>query len=119
MFQFNDIIAFSFNANGMVEWNSVMRKKQASEDDNGAFSSFLLMNEKEKLRFMYLDDVSTAGALNQYVLTSTGKNDRSVVLNQEEKDIMLLPKMGKQIAPNEVVIPSYKNNAFRIVKITF
>lgn len=117
--QFNDIIAFSVNPAGGLEWNSVMRKKQASEDDNGAYSSFLIMNEKEKLRFLYLDDISPSGSLTQYVLSSAGKYDRNIVLNQEERDAMLLPKMGRQISPSEVVIPSYKGNELKLVKITF
>lgn len=102
-----------------MEWSTVMRKKQASEDDNGAYSSLLIMNEKEKLRLLYLDDISLSGMLNQYVLTSAGTNTREAILNQEEKDVMLLAKMGKQVSPNEVVIPSYKSNALRLVKITF
>ena len=119
VFQFNDVVAFSINPNGEMEWNSIMRKKQASEDDNGTYSSFLLMNEKEKLRFIYLDDISFSGTLNEYVLRSNGKYERDVLLNQEEKDIMLLPKMGKQISPSEVILPSYKGNELRLVKITF
>jgi len=119
IFQFNDIIAFSINPEGKMEWSSVMRKKQASEDDNGTYSSFLIMNEKEKLRFIYLDDISTSGTLNAYVLSSAGKYTRYILFNQDDKDIMLLPKMGKQVSPNEVVLPSYKNNALRLVKITF
>ena len=119
VFQFNDIIAFSVNPDGKMEWSSVMRKKQASEDDNGTYSSFLIMNEKEKLRFIYLDDISTTGTLNEYVLSSMGKYNREVLFNQEDKDIMLLPKLGKQVSPNEVVIPSYKSNALRLVKISF
>ncbi len=119
VFQFNDIIAFSINPNGTMEWSSIMRKKQSSEDDNGTYSSFLITNEKDKLRFLYLDDISTSGSLTQYVLNSGGKYDRKVVMSQEDRDIMLLPKMGRQISPNEVVLPSYKSNELRLVKITF
>ncbi len=119
IFQFNDIIAFSFNAKAEIDWHSVMRKKQSSEDDNGVYSSFLAMNEKDKMRLFYLDDISASGLLNEYVLTSDGKSDRNVVLNQEEKEVMLLPKLGKQISPNQVVIPSYINANLRLVKITF
>lgn len=119
IFQFNDIIAFSVNSSGTMEWSSVMRKKQASEDDNGIYSSFLIMNEKDRLRFIYLDDISSSGVLNEYTLTSVGKTNRETILNQEEKDMMLLPKIGKQISPNEVIIPSYKNGALQLAKITF
>jgi len=119
VYQFNDLITFSINPNGEMEWHSVMKKKQSSEDDNGVFSSFLTVNEKDKLRFLYLDDISTSGILNQYTLTSDGKADRKAVLNMEEKDVMLLPKSGRQVAPNEAVIPSYMNGMLKLVKITY
>ncbi len=119
IFQFNDIIAFSVNAAGEMEWNAVLRKKQVSEDDNGAYSSFLIANRKEKLHLLYLDDISSSGILKEYVLSSQGKYEHRTVLNQEDKEVVLLPKMGKQISPNEVIIPSYISNNLRLVKLTF
>ena len=96
-----------------------MKKKQSSEDDNGIYSSFLTINEKDKLRFLYLDEIASSGVLNQYTLGSDGKVDRKAVMNQEEKDVMLLPKSGRQVAPNEVVIPSYLNGSLKLAKITY
>jgi hypothetical protein len=32
---------------------------------------------------------------------------------------MLLPKSGRQVAPNEAIIPSYVNGQLRLVKITY
>ena len=119
VFQFNDIIAFSVKPNSDLDWHAVMRKKQSSEDDNGVYSSFLTVNEKDKLRFLYLDDISTAGQLVQFVLTSEGKNDRSVLFSEEDKEVMLLPKLGRQVSPNEAVIPSYLNGTLKLVKLTF
>lgn len=119
VYQFNDIIAFSLNSKGEEEWSTILRKKQVSEDDNGVFSSFLIMNEKDRLRFLYLDDVSTSGGLSEYLLTSDGVSSRKNLFNQEAKDVMLLPKLGKQISPNESVIPSFKNGSLQLVKITY
>lgn len=119
IYQFNDIIAFSFNGAAEMDWYNIMRKKQASQDDNGVFSSFLIVNEKDKLRFVYLDDISTSGALAQYTLKSEGKSERAELFNQEQHDLLMLPKLGKQISPAEAVIPSYKNGALQLVKIIF
>ena len=119
VFQFNDIITFSLNPSGEMEWHSVLRKKQSSEDDNGVYSSYLMLNEKDKLHFLYLDDALTSASLNEYSLTSTGKQDKKLLTYQEEQDIMLMPKLGKQTAPDEVVIPSYKSGSLRLVKVTF
>lgn len=118
-FQYNDIIAFSLNSSGSTEWRAVMRKKQGSEEDNGIYSSFLISNERDKIRFIYLDEISTAAALREYVLSSNGEVTANNLLNQESKDVMLLPKAGKQVAPNELVIPSYLRSQLRLLKITY
>lgn len=119
IYQYNDIIAFSFNSAAQMEWYSIMRKKQVSEDDNGVFSSFLIVNEKDKLRLLYLDDISVSGSLSLYTLTSEGKNQRQSLFNQEDRDLLLLPKLGRQISPAEAVIPSYKNGVLQLIKLTF
>ncbi|MBL0310112.1 MAG: hypothetical protein IPP77_10660 [Bacteroidetes bacterium] len=118
-FQFNDVIAFSIAPDGTMEWNSVMRKTQKSEDDNGAYSSFLIMNEKDKLRLIYVDDLMGGGTLTQYILNSDGTSEKKTLLSQNDNDVLLLPKLGKQITPNQVVIPSYKSNSLRLLKIAF
>lgn len=119
VYQFNDIISFSINRLGEMEWNNIARKKQASEDDNGFYSSFLIVNEKDEMHFIYLDDISASGEVNDYTLTSEGVGNRKPLFNQADKDVMLLPKMGKQISPRETVIPSYKVGELRLVKITY
>jgi len=119
IFQFNDIIAFSISPEGELVWNNILRKKQVSEDDNGAYSSFLIMNQKDKLRLLYLDEVSATASLNEYVLSSQGEYTKKNIASQENKDVFLLPKNGKQIAPDAVVIPSYKNGSMQLMKITY
>ncbi len=118
-YQFNDIIAFSVNPDGAVDWRTIMRKKQVSEEDNGIYSSFLTVNERDKIRMLYLDEISTAASLREFVLSSEGKAANSNIFFQESKEVMLLPKAGKQVSPNEVVLPSYMRNQLRIVKLTF
>jgi hypothetical protein len=77
------------------------------------------MNQKDKLRLLYLDEVSASASLNEYVLTSQGKYTKKTIASQENKDVFLLPKNGKQIAPDAVVIPSYKNGSMQLMKITY
>jgi hypothetical protein len=97
-YSYNDIIAFSITADGSLDWNTIMRKKQYSEDDNGFNSSFAIMNEK---------------------LSSRGGADRTILFSQEDKDILLIPKLAKQVAPNELVVPSVKTGAFRLVRVQY
>jgi hypothetical protein len=118
-FSYNDIIAFSIKPDGSLDWNTIMRKKQQSEDDNGFNSSFAFLNEKDRVHFLYLDEISSTGAANEYKLSSKGEADRALLFNQEDKDLFLIPKLAKQVAPNEIAIPSVKSGVFRLVRVQY
>lgn len=118
-YAYNDIIAFSFKPDGTIDWDVIMRKKQLSEDDNGYNSSFAVVNEKDKIHMLYLDEISTSAALNEYKLTSKGTTERMILFGQEEKDVYVIPKLAKQVAPNETVMPSVKNGSFRLVRVQY
>ncbi len=119
IYQYNDLIAFSLDSNAVADWYAVMPKKQVSEEDNGAYSSFLLMNQKSHLNLLFLDEISSAGSLMNYRLESNGQKDKKAILDQGLKEVMLLPKLGKQVSPSEVIIPSYLRNAIRLLRIAY
>jgi hypothetical protein len=118
-YSYNDIISFSIKADGSLAWNTIMRKKQLSEDDNGFNSSFSFLNEKDKVHLIYLDEISSSASVDEYKLSSKGVADRALLFTQDDKDIFLIPKLGKQVAPNEVVIPSVKSGIFRLVRVQY
>ena len=118
-FAFNDIIAFSIKEDGSLDWNTIMRKKQLTEDDNGFNSSFAFMNEKDMVHLLYLDEISTTGSANEYRLSSKGASERKVLFSQEDKDIFLIPRLAKQVAPDELVIPSVKSGDFKLVRVQY
>lgn len=68
---------------------------------------------------LYLDEISTSAALNEYKLTSKGTTERMILFGQEEKDVYVIPKLAKQVAPNETVMPSVKNGSFRLVRVQY
>jgi len=118
-FQSNDIISFSIKPNGELDWTTIMRKKQYSEEDNGFNSSFFCINQKDKLHFIYPEDISFSSDVNEYVLSSDGASDKRQLFSQEDKDVFLVPKQGRQTALNEAVIPSIKKGELRLVRIKY
>ena len=118
-YSFNDIIAFSIKPDGSIDWNAIMRKKQTSEDDSGFNSSFAFANEKERVHFLYLDEISNTGSINEYKLSSKGESERVLLFNQEDKDVFVIPKLGKQVSPNELLIPSVRSGNFRLVRVRY
>lgn len=118
-YMYNDIIAFSLGKSGAIEWNKIMRKKQYSEEDDGSSSSFFCSNQKDALYFIFPEEISTASDANEYILQSNGNLDKRHLFNQEDKDVFLIPKLGKQTAQNEAIIPSIKRGDLKLVKVVF
>ena len=115
---YNDIMSVSLKPNGTTENYNLLHKKQVSEEDDGFYSSFCLVNTDFKLHFIYNDEIYYKTNVQEYTIDSLGHQDRSLVLNSGERDILLAPNIGKQISANEVVIPSFRKNSVRLVKIS-
>lgn len=116
---YNDIIAFSIDKKGAIDWSKIMRKKQYSEEDEGSNSSFFCTNQKNALYFIFPEEISTAADANEYILQSNGELDKRHLFNQEERDVLLIPKLGKQSAKNEAIIPSVKRGDLKLVRLVF
>ena len=116
---YNDIVVFSINPSGVIDWQTILRKKQISEDDNGAYSSFGLMNTKNSLRFIYNEEIYPRADLDEYVLSGNGKVERNNLFNLDEFNVFLIPKLAKQISPNELVLPSLRKNELSLVKLNY
>jgi hypothetical protein len=118
-FDFNDIIIFSITSTGDIEWKSVIRKSQQTQDDGGFYSSFTTMITADDLYFVY--NSNDHGEINvvSHQVGSTGMTQRNVLFSADRKGVMLVPKFGKQVSSAELVIPSLKRNYLQLVKVSF
>lgn len=116
---YNDILLLSVRPDGTLEWSKVLKKKQISEDDDGFFSSYLLATAADKLHFIYNEEIYHKTSVSDYVVNKHGEFERKYLLNAGDKNVMLTPKLGKQISSNEVLIPSYKRSYLSFVKLTY
>jgi hypothetical protein len=119
VYYYNDVVIFSIGPDGANEWQAILRKKQVSEDDNGSFSSYAIMNTGDKIHFVYPVDIYSGADAAEYLISPTGELDRDILFNMADKDVMLVPKLAKQVSPRELVMPSYKKGSLRVVKITY
>lgn len=119
VYYFNDILVLNMGPEGTLDWFSVLRKKQVSEDDEGFFSSFSMLTDNNELHFIYNEEIYYKTNVNDYSVDMTGKVNRSYLFNAGMRDLMLAPSLGKQISGNEVLVPSFRNRAIKFVKIKF
>ncbi len=119
IYHYNDILVFYFDRDGHFNKYQIIRKKQVTENDNGSFSSFFIANNGVSLNLFYVDDVAVNAELVQEKLSNVLESRKKILLSQDEKNLMLIPKMAVQTQTNELVLPSYRNNDFRLIKINF
>lgn len=119
VFNFNDIVGFQFDENGKVSKEYILRKKQITEDDGGNFSSYILVNNGNKITFLHTEGLGYNVDFVAQNLNGEGIAERKVVVADIDKNAPYLVKMAKQISLSEVIIPSFRNNTFRLIKLSF
>ncbi len=116
---YEDIILSSISTDSLSSWHEVLPKKQFSQDDNAAFSSYFLATTPKQLRLIYNDEVRSGGTVSQYQINGIGGIDRTSLMNTEYQDLWLRQEAGVQITANSIVIPSERRNRLRLVKVLF
>lgn len=119
VFFYNDLIVFDFDSLFSLTDEIILRKKQVSEEDNGRYSSFFAVNTRDKLRLLYLDEISRAGNFSEYVFDDRSDFEINSLFNSGQKDIMPIARLAVQTALDEVVVPGYKSNTYRLIKLTY
>ena len=116
---YNDIMVISLAPNGEQEWLKVLRKKQISEDDDGYFSSYALHIRGGELNFVYNEEIYSKSNVAGYKIDSKGEVERTVAFNAADEDILVVPRAGKQISSNETILPAFKKNSLKLVKLSY
>ncbi|MCH8331228.1 MAG: hypothetical protein IH946_07585 [Bacteroidetes bacterium] len=118
-YYFNDIIVFSIHPHGQIHWSKVIKKNQVSEGDGGFYSSYYLSFNRSNMHIIFNEDPVNRSNVMDYALNGLGKVDKKLLINTSTKDLMLIPKLGKQTASNEIIIPSIFRGKLRLVKFRF
>lgn len=134
-YYYNDIIVVNIDAEGTIEWAQKIKKQQLSINDSGFFLSYHLAVSKDKLNFIYNENVRnfTNDNPNRHY-TFAGRKEGVVALTQMDingefksqplfgaKDIgaLIRPKVAEQISENEVILFAQWRKKQRFAKVTF
>lgn len=117
IYHYNDILCMKLN-DSIKSFNyELIDKSQISENDNGAYSSFVILNSGDAIKCLYnAEDKSIFSFIEN---TIDGSNTKQVLINEEKKGLQLIPKMAIQTGINELIIPSYRNDEFKLIKIKY
>lgn len=118
-YYFEDLILYAIHPNGQEHWNEVLRKRQYSQDDGAMYSSFMLFRTPERLRFLFNDEIKHENTVGGYEVTGTGYIERKTVFNTDYHKLKLRFMDGIQVAHNECIVPSERNNRLNLVRILY
>jgi hypothetical protein len=118
-YYYEDLILFALNPDGTEHWKEVLRKRQYSQDDDAMYSSFFLFKTPARLRFLFNDEIKQENTVGGYEVTGTGHVERKTVFNTDYQRLKLRFKDGLQLAYNECIVPSERNNRLSLVRIVY
>jgi hypothetical protein len=118
-YYYEDLLVYSIHPNGDEHWNTVLKKRQYSQDDDAVYSSFFLFKTQQDLRLLYNDEIRQENTVSEYVVKGNGKNERNSVFSTDYQRLRLRFKEGVQIAYNECIVPSERNNRLNLVRIRY
>ena len=116
---YEDLFLFSVHPDGVHHWETILHKKQYSQDDAAAFSSFFLAKTSKSIRLIYNDEIRNENTVSEYVIKGSGDFDRNSILNTATQELSLRFKESKQVAANEVIVPSERKSRLKLVRMLF
>ncbi len=118
-YYYNDILALSYNSEGVREWYSFVRKQQYSQEDGGRFSSYAFLNSGAALGFLFNDYDVKHSQIQLATIDNGGKADMRSFTAEGNDNPDWLPRFGKQVSAREIVVPCLRKKQICFAKVVF
>ena len=118
-FHADNIVVFSFNKGGQLEWHNTINKDQY-DDDSDDLISYQVMNTGSELHFLFTDLEKRTRLLNDFSISPEGQLNHSPTLKNLDRGYEFMPKFAKQVSAKQLIIPClYRNNFICFAKIDY
>jgi hypothetical protein len=118
-YHYNDIMAICYDKDGGRQWDAFIPKEQYSQEDNGIFSSYTLLNSGGTLAFLFNDFNVSHSKIQLATLTADGKTDINSFTAEGNDYPDWIPRNGKQVAARELVVPCFHKKQICFAKVVF
>jgi hypothetical protein len=112
------ILVLSFDKNNNMEWSNVIPKSQF-DDESSALLSYQTMNTGGELHFLYNQVDKRTMLLMDQSISADGKITRLPTFHNLDRGYTFMPRVGKQVSSNQIVIPCQYRNYLCFAKIDF
>jgi hypothetical protein len=118
-YHYEDMMVISIHPDGETHWETILPKRQYSQDDSAIYSSFFLLKTPSALRLLFNDEIKYENTVSEYVIRGNGEFDRNSVLSTFNQKIQLRFQDAVQIAANELLVPSERRSRLKLVKVAY
>ncbi len=119
VYNFDEIVVISKNADGTTQFRDFIKKKQSSVADAGYYSSFVLLNTNERLSFIYNSDTGDDGDVMISTLNPKGETDTRILIKALSYYVSIMPPESRQVSGNVAIISTLKDKRFSLLRITY
>jgi hypothetical protein len=114
-----NIVIFSFDKNGKLEWNNVISKEQFN-DESDHLVSYQMLNTGGQLHFIFNVQEKRVLLLNDFSVSGDGSINRNPTLKNLDKGYEFMARYGKQVSAKQAIVPCFaRNNYICFAKIDF
>ena len=118
-YYYEDLVLISIHSNGDSHWQKVLPKRQYSNDDQAAYSSYFLFENPTYLRILYNDEIRNENKVSEYILNGAGDITRRSLMSTDNVKLKLQIKNALQIGSAELLIPSVRGKKLKLVKLKY
>ncbi len=114
----DNIIMFSVDIKGKMEWSNVIRKSQQDENTDDRIS-FNIANSGDKVHFLFNMQTKRGDYLTEQTISPEGQLTRSPGFKVMEKGYEFMPRHAKQTGIRQIVVPCLYRSYICFSKIDF
>ena len=97
--------------------NEINKRQYETDNDNNL--SFSFMNTGKEIHFMFIENAQEKSLITDHVLSTNGSIRKFPLIRNDQRNYEFMPKLGKQIGSNLMVIPFLYFNKVGFAKIEF
>lgn len=114
----DNIAILSFDSTAKLSWSSVIHKSQY-DDNTDDFIGYTTMNSGDKVHFLYNQTERKNVLLSDQTVTPDGKVEQQPTLKNLDRGYEFMPRLGKQVAAKQMIIPCTYRNYICFAKVDF
>lgn len=118
LYNYNDVVTFSFTKDLKLQWNSVINKT-TSDIDTDNYLSFGTMNAGGEIHLLFLQKDNNKQIVSNYALQPDGTITRYATLKSKENGYYFMPRLSRQTGARQVIMPCIVRNNIAFAKIDF